>query len=399
MVPSALPSERVFNVFLSRSGTLPLSISLCSDADGEYQDDLKEASRTLDMLIPFLHRSKYLNLNTPLVTMLPLQHLEREGLGSLETVILSRSRMLLHNEPDLSGALLPLLHAPHLRRLWIGIAFPIFQCTDWSKLTHLCIYPYIQGVKLSDIIVILSMSPNLMECSIPLEGDFEGDTPLRPLSLTKLRRLTINSHGTGSATTNRFFDLLTVAVLQEFSIVEGRWVHDSWPAVYPSIGDLFLRSSCPLLKFSIDSSYSGPGLPEGHAHSMLALLRVMIDLEELTLLNGDFINDDLLNTLSVISPTSSDVICPSLTRICFRDAYAFSEKALVDFLSARCSPPPLCPVTPLGVVLDDPRPHLASRLAQFGQKIQFRPSYRISNGMQEVQTRGRLELWDWEDMT
>ncbi|KAF5373092.1 hypothetical protein D9758_001561 [Tetrapyrgos nigripes] len=384
--------------FLSRSGTLPLSISLYSDADGEHQDDLEEATRTLDMLIPFLHRSKYLNLNAPLVTMLPLQRLEREGLGSLETVILSRSRMLLHNEPDLSDALLPLLHAPHLRRLWIGIAFPILQCTDWSKLTHLSIYPYIQGVKLGDIMVILSMSPNLMECSIPLEGDFEGDTPLKPLSLTKLRRLTISSHGTGSATTNRFFDLLIVAVLQEFSIVEGRsWVHDSWPAVYPSIGGLFLRSSCPLLKFSIEASYSGSRLPEGHARSMLGLLRFMTDLGELALLNGDFINDDLLNALSVISPTS-DVICPSLTRIRFRDAYAFSEKALMDFLSARCSPP-LGPVTPLEVVLDDPRPHLPSRLAQFGQKIQFRPSYRISNSMQELQTRGRLELRGWEDMT
>ncbi|KAF5372955.1 hypothetical protein D9758_001576 [Tetrapyrgos nigripes] len=284
-------------------------------------------------------------------------------------------------------------HAPHLRRLWIGIDFPMLQCTDWSKLTHLSVYPYIQGVNLDDIMVILSMSPNFGLFN--LEGVFEADTLLRPLFLTKLRRLTISNHFTGSpAITNRFLDLFTVAVLQEFSLVEGRsWAHDSWPTVYPSIGDLFLRSSCPLLKLSIEISYNGFRLPEGHARSMLGLLRSMTDLGELTLLNGD-----LLNALSVISPTS-DVICPSLTRIRFRDAYsAFSaEKALVDFLSVR-SPPPLCPVTPLGVVLDDPRPHLPSRLAQFGQKIQFRPSYRISN-MQDFQTRGRLELRGWEDMT
>ncbi|KAF5372954.1 hypothetical protein D9758_001577 [Tetrapyrgos nigripes] len=353
--------------FLSQSGSLPLSISLQSATDGVYQNDTEETTRTLELLMPFHRRWKYLNFRVSLVSLVPLQYLRGEDVPSLETVTISRSHA--RGEQDFPEVRLPFLdNAPHFRKLWVASGFSSFKLTrpaDWGKLTHLTVL-YLD-ILLNDLVDIVAICPNLTECSIPLGGDFDRSTSL---TLYKLQKLMITYSFMNANTASRFFNLLTAPVLREFKMdAGGTFSLDSWPTVLASIQNLFLRSACPLTKFSLKGSLDPPSLPEGFMRSML---QSMPNLEALEFMNCYFMTNDLLKALSVVLP-ASDVICPRLIRVQFRDTYAFFEEALMEFLSVRRSPPPLSAITPLAqVIVEDPRPSLSSRVAQFGKTVEFR---------------------------
>ncbi|KAF5372880.1 hypothetical protein D9758_001555 [Tetrapyrgos nigripes] len=346
--------------FLSRSGSLPLSISLYSSNSDRWQDDVAAVTGILEILLPHHRRWKHLHLRIPYDSLFALEHIRGEDLVCLEAVSLYGSRSDTRFGIDIVPSTF-LENAPSLRQLDLpqyGVGYEL-SAASMARLTHLVMTRLLEDAALMDM---LANCVNLVELSVNSYHNFSADTSL--ITLSALQKLIVYCN---LAHSDLLFNRLTLPNLRELTLKENFPESDHWSRSLLSLENLFMRSSCSLTKFEMQCRIIPSLFPA--LEPVVSFFRSLPDLNQLVLSRNPFMTEELLKALTVVS--SSDVLLPKLTRIEFHDHYAFSEQALLDFLSARIAPSASSNVVPLSQVqIHDARSEINSdRFSQFTKSV------------------------------
>ncbi|KAK7449806.1 hypothetical protein VKT23_013282 [Stygiomarasmius scandens] len=373
--------------FLSRSHSLPLNISVCSGfSPGPYNEDIiREVNRTLEVLLPYHGRWKYLKLQVPQQCMASIEHLSGEGLPNLETAVMYCCAEGTFPQPVTLSQKPFFENAPRLRRLSIGardhaIVYKLLgTAVSWVRLTHLIIsfsYWELSPRPLEDIADVLNACANLEECCITFPGtELETFSPRNPvIILPKLKTVALDCYFP-SHMMICLLDLLVLPELKELIIGGNHLPNLSSDApVISSVVKLIQRSSCLLTHFGFKDDRGVGVVSESSpaVEHMISLLKSMPELKALNFSHTWPMTEALLKAFSNVSLDSGEILCPKLARIEFSDSASVTEQTLVHFLSMRLSPPATSVIEPLGgVVIEDARPASDSLFAQFGDSVQF----------------------------
>ncbi|KAJ6494595.1 hypothetical protein DFH09DRAFT_1337707 [Mycena vulgaris] len=312
--------------WLSRSGVLPLSISLTlsqpTDADGVLIEPDCDPSPVLAALAVFSSRWKNIRMvpwsfsGFEALTQLSLEDvplLQALSVGSFDWGELDITK------PTLPWRFLSILAKSDLRRVTIssGYNFAALRL-PWATLTHLKIIRH-RGVQrashlrftIHDAREILQKCPLLEDCQLDITNadDSAPVLLLAPVYLPHLRHLGINKMQADAAGEALFARLV--------------------PANLRS-----LKYSSPF-EHSNDSSTPHIFYPP---LERLSLSIVAMQSHELLLPNDHFWSLGDPNFLSHLKPNSEPVLCPNLRHLRLSGFSAVSDNALVDFIQSRTSP-------------------------------------------------------------
>jgi len=365
--------QQGMQVFLDRSRSMPLTLSMFSQNIDRSQDDAVEISRAFELLVSHCTRWKSLVLRVPSQSQLAVfQMLNEKDLQLLES-------LLLWSPPDSDSempetfvecvAKAPRLHQLALSDTPIVHSFARMEANfRWSQLTYL-------EVRWGDTIPsVLRDCRNLkiLRLTFP-DGHYPIDNDIGSITLTQLERLVL--HPIVPLHAFWCLDALCLPNLRDLSIVG--CLHFLQSELYDhvdattSLNNFVTRSSCPLEKFECVTYFVPPIPTLGMiipVNSFLPFAERMVSLRELVLTEFFVVDDQFLKALTVVSPVF-DVTFPNLSRIEFHDLYHFSEDSLLDLLSARLHPEGGLPPVPLEAVIHTIRPNLNSRISSFGKSV------------------------------
>ncbi|KAF7353819.1 F-box domain-containing protein [Mycena venus] len=316
-------SQRYYDLaslFLKRSTTRPLSISIRNPAD----------TRLVSLLFGHADRWGTLRLSSTdksTYNSLPLHNRALPMLEKLEII-----------EPTTGpneGDPVKILHnAPNLK--YVVLKNPLdFWDLPWAQLTRL----QYDVAATTDAIRILRLCPHLEECALDklkeaYAADLDG-SPIQPLRMRKLRSLrlavdTVNPTHSVELMMKTFFDNLTTPCLTSLEII-GQWSPTDFMG-------FLARSACKLTHLTL-----GPGYMRDD--KIIDVLQIVPSLNALVLdadigtsrqIQNRAITDKLLRRL-VFYP-DSDCMLPSLTHFSLKTNLNFEDQALLDVIESRWVP-------------------------------------------------------------
>ncbi|KAJ7136477.1 hypothetical protein C8R43DRAFT_955703 [Mycena crocata] len=331
-VDSLKPLADVATTWLSRSGALPLSISVVANASFMYEPGAANANMTsfLASLCPFASRWKNIRVVPPNVASFErLADIVAEDVPLLETISFHPG---CPTDPHVSAPWesLSLLTAPSIRNLSISggstlIGLPI----AYASLTELTIgrpdHPW--GISTSHDAVALSRQCSALErCKLFLKGPHvvAEDVMVAPVHLPHLSYLALED-GTWTNTIHDLFVLILFPNLRSLSYRSSR----SYRTPLPS---MFVQS---LERLQIDTD-----VPSSDLLQFLQLLPVLRELH--------IIGEPVVVVDDEVTPNYGDaaflshfipgVLCPNLSILKLDNFYSVSDEGLVDLIRARASP-------------------------------------------------------------
>lgn len=187
--------------FLSRSGSLPLTISLYYDALRGSAISSSSTNALLESIIPFAARWKNVAIAGPSAAFSPIRELQSD-LPQLQSLRLSVFRHEIHGGGTVSWKDSKLVKAEGLRSFYLTsmdeniMDYPV----KWSQLTDLSLVTprdwIASAFKSSDLHRILQLSPALISCTLAIrhesldrEATFSS-VSLRHLEILKIEELT-----------------------------------------------------------------------------------------------------------------------------------------------------------------------------------------------------------------
>ncbi|KDR83020.1 hypothetical protein GALMADRAFT_238778 [Galerina marginata CBS 339.88] len=235
------------DVWLSRSGSCPLSISLSyfTGVDRIVDDDANPLVQLFNTIVSFSRRFGDIELSMPYEIYEVLQ----KRIGSLDMVPrLRKLRINFIRRTTLYGSdgkrSLILLHAPNLRSVSLYThSFVAFDSksipTTWENLTNLSVNSDISS---AEAVQALRRSQNLEHCKLVIsDGQDVYIGPEEVLSLPRIRSLSIHVGGTDSMTV--FYRRLDTPLLTSFDYQK----HHRFPFSAPGINEQATLSSSPIL--------------------------------------------------------------------------------------------------------------------------------------------------------
>ncbi|KAJ6561729.1 hypothetical protein B0H19DRAFT_1142455 [Mycena capillaripes] len=323
--PNVSKTDRLIeavNTWLSRSGVLPLSISLVRAPDRDPEADF---SMLVAALVQYSSRWKRMRLRLdPDCSFKQLKTLSPADVPMLESIDIDGYPM---EQEDGQSALSFLgslsLHSVTLRHMTTIIILPL----PWNQLRHLSLaqnpaawFTAAEGIEL------LQRCPNLETCTLPL---WTGQEIVPPTTLT-----------------------CRMEQMRQLSVVDG------WEATT----DFFQNIDLPSLRSleysatSVDGSFFIPVTSRNHLQSLsfrmdrvmsetiIECLRLVPALRELVICDDFFtVNDspdssvdsEVWNSLTPTTHNLHDVLCPALSTVNFIRFDATSDTMLLKFIQAR----------------------------------------------------------------
>ncbi|KAJ7138312.1 hypothetical protein C8R44DRAFT_342456 [Mycena epipterygia] len=339
----------VVTAWLSRSGVLPLSISLVLSKRCQLHtiDQFRsDCAPLLASLTAFSLRWKHIILPALLeIDILP----HPPDLPMLHTLTVGSSLLALS-----SSIYLPVT-ASNLRSLSISSGFNLPNLhLPWLQLTHLRISN--ENMRLHfptrDALAVLRGCPALQTCELHVGfPDSESDPNSPPVSLPHLWHFDISSRSFDTAARDLFAELLLPNL---------RSLRYSAPTG-PQPSQLFI----PLLEYMSLKVY------DLYSVGLLEVLRHIPLLTELELSEPSLPDSSVdADFLDHFKPGPEDVLCPNLCRLKLFNFSAVSDDALLRFIQERTGPTQgaFAPLTYVSVQLDremewDIRPSLQPLLA------------------------------------
>lgn len=312
--------EEAVQAWLSRSGGLPLSISLFCISQ-TYPSGYKE--RLISSLFQFSDRWRNLSLFASSTSLPLLLSLSREAVPLLETFSFHNSAKNTLS-PTLGIPPLDIFRAPLLRTASSSHLKMIPEDMNWARLTSLTLESHEPGVDEltpSRALGILRSCPNLTHCRLEF-----GRNPTLPLSddavtMPLLETLSINE---GTSSLNSFFEHLRL----------------------PALVNLEFTPSPP--KPFVQADVGGP--------SIVVLLRRLDSLRELTLSTNNLHSTTLMRCLGHI---------PYITRLSILNSPPFDWRGAwpnpINFFSVL-NDEVVALLTPLTSTVDQPLQILCPRL-------------------------------------
>ncbi|KAJ7253527.1 hypothetical protein C8J57DRAFT_1348365 [Mycena rebaudengoi] len=322
------------DTWLSRSGTLPLSISLTLSKTASQETDVSDLFQTL---IRHSLRWKHLRISLPSYRSLePLAALSPSDVSILESVSIHGLLELSHETVpiDYKLGLLSFAGTSSLRRAIITSVFwanvpglPLL----WENLRHLTFHGAWYELDLSYAVELLRQCVLLETCVLSITGHDENDiVSAVPCRMEHLRELHIMGAGAHLA---RFFEPLVVPGLRslEFS-------GQTRGSVLPFHS---------LLSSAHSVEHFGLSAVNVTTDSLVDVLRLMPMLRSLHVSHEQLatpldpaalsppIPDARLITLLTPRPESDSILCPQLQLVALRLFRVLSDTALLEFIQAR----------------------------------------------------------------
>jgi len=346
--------------WLNRSGACPLSISLFDPCDSflpkEYYDIL------VDSFLQFSTRWKNLVLDSWSPHIERLADVADSDVPLLERLTIRDFNSLTPASQALSWKDSGLIKAPCLREIACTqvmdniINYPL----KWGQLTLLKLTQSVQewgspaNTSLSDIALMLSMSPRLISChfEISLLDRIPGDgLASSSLSLPSLQNLVIHD---GGVDLRPLFELLEVPSLLHLEYYPARRSgHFALSALLPRTATAIIYLSTSYHFFTDFDHYkclSG-------CHDLRTLtVRSPTSLAPLDLPRAEvpFVGDDLLDNL-ILRPTDPRQFAPAIEIVDWQSGASFTDAGILRFIKAKQSDSTLTKLKRLTILLNFPR--------------------------------------------
>ncbi|KAJ6512543.1 hypothetical protein C8R45DRAFT_323178 [Mycena sanguinolenta] len=217
------------DIWLTRSGALPLSITLAVSAVCEGSSD--DVATMIDGLAKFSLRWKHVQITlTPRTILTPLTNLRVSDVPMLESIaftsIGSGSWMNVVTPFPIHWRAFNFISSPSIRRVsiaslggnFLGLAlpWPLLQSLSLSATSHKNSSSYQMSVTVA--LVILRQCPNLTKCTICLTSgpDLDPESPPLPLLLKFLTHFSVDNREHSKNNGRSFFRTLRVPALKRF---------------------------------------------------------------------------------------------------------------------------------------------------------------------------------------
>lgn len=302
-------------IWLSRSGACPLTLSMLSSEDVFNQI-------VMDMIIPYSRRWKSVDLRLPKSVLGLLNKLPKDSLPLLESLTLRFSPENRHIS-ERRQRITIFESAPRLRRvtlestlssLWITPTLP------WSQLTHFT--STVPGA-VRDFIHVMHRCINLEKCHITPSSMVENYIG-PPIRLPSLWSLSTNGY------LWNFLYNLTLPALRDFTFrYDAREYHPFWP--HAPFESLLSQAWCPLERFSLINVAMD-------TREFIACLQLMPSLRELDVeVNANlnqYVTDYALARLTYRG-TQHPCLLPNMQVIRIRGGFNFDSNMFVDMVQSR----------------------------------------------------------------
>ncbi|KAJ7137512.1 hypothetical protein C8R43DRAFT_928921 [Mycena crocata] len=314
--------------WLSRSGAVPLNISMVWSSSSDDDDGVFPLDRTI-----LASSRRWRNVQ---FTHDPdssfLASLSPEDVPSLHTITLHHASC---SRDEDSSSFLPLLATKSLRSVTLpGLDYYMRSPLCWKKLQHLSISGF--ATRNSAALDILSQCALLETCELYLiRSDSQKSSRMQPVLLPHLSQLSVSFAQFPDPELPRLFDQMETPSLGSF--VCGSSEPASGLEGIPPLTLLFpSTASLRCLRFDIQHL---------HISLLVAVLTSMPALEELTLARQPSLDDrryiadpNFLTHFTASAGRLVPVLCPLLRAVEFRDLWAPSEEAIVQFVQSRTGP-------------------------------------------------------------
>ncbi|KAI3615800.1 hypothetical protein WG66_010422 [Moniliophthora roreri] len=333
--------------WLSRTGNLPLRISVYFNAREQDARLLGEAAKMVEILIPYLKRCSYIRLDLPLQCLQPLNDIPGREFQQLETALVKLKDPFSLSEPSNLSHGNPvsfLSDSPRLCSLCLRDDRPsryLRPTVNWSSLKDLSLK--LVGSRPVELFNIISQFTNLrafelIVCYVDRHSGPPSPPPEQHYTLPHLHDLTVS---VPCDFIHEIFNILILPSLQKLHLENHQCV--SFADAFTSIKDLCLRSSNSLHKLTLNltSDSFKPMAP------FLELLRTVPSLMELDVAGYEMENaeyDEFFEALVLKADGMDSIPCPNLRKLVIPDSTASDEGKLVEFVSSRCEVKASCPV-------------------------------------------------------
>ncbi|KAJ7111831.1 hypothetical protein C8R44DRAFT_798749 [Mycena epipterygia] len=307
-------------LWLSRSGVLPLSISIARSYTAG-QCDVSILLKTLIHYSPRWHRMRFMLDFHSHASFEPLAALSPHDLPTLESIGVEGFHSYDADDVDwsfVSFMRTTSLHSVSLMQVVDPFRFPL----SWERLRHLSL-GHVGSVLVDKALDLLHCCPNLEACTLPC-GDRTEGTVLVPCHMEHLRQLCVITQGE----TGDFFGNL---VLPNLRTLEYASIHDNNPLPFTSL----LHSPNSVRRLSLNMLLM--------TDILVNCLRLVPMLHELYIHGEPFqstegwtrADGEFLTHLMPEIQDSDDTICPELRSIRLVDFYALTDTTLLEFIQAR----------------------------------------------------------------
>ncbi|KAF7341228.1 F-box domain-containing protein [Mycena venus] len=377
VVPSTPKNHRLTQTvasWLSRSGILPLSISLVISTSYSMfgaTDIDQDLAKLLSLLAGMANRWQRVRMTPPAFgSFLPLAHLSAADFPLLKSISVGASLFGsdLSAEPS-PWQSLPFLTAPNLRSVSISSGYDFGNLrVPWTQLSHLSIsgtpYMWPRPFNIHDAVTILQQCAELWTCEFHLAETSDPSLPLTPVSLPHLWHLDLVDD-MGDLEADRLFRNFTLPNLCSLKYsVPRQWFHT------PRY--MFLST---IERLSLDVA----GLESAHLIKGLHLLPLLTDLElvrEPTLAPAPESAIGLPDPdfLTHLIPDSTPQLCPNLRRLHLSNFRALTDETLLAFIRARTE--------------SDSHPHAQGRLERVVVRLAREKTFDVAAALHEVVANG-----------
>ncbi|KAJ7434647.1 hypothetical protein B0H11DRAFT_2370044 [Mycena galericulata] len=306
----------VVTVWLSRSGVVPLSLSVTTSKVCDPADC--DPTPIFSSLAAFSRRWKHISINLPTSNDFnSLTSLSIHDVPMLRTALVGITSSL---QPDFSGSALKLLSTPSLRGISIvGEARFAEHNFKSTQLVHLkLVSKTFEGLwpmgnlSLTNALGVLRQCPALETCSLQLSGSRGDDWNLGPAVLPSLWSLKLR---------NTTFDCPTTHFIQHLILPTLRSLHYSAP-------------------YRSEDTISFSGVAHGLTHLSIDIPELMHGLEELEIIGDPHTSDSepdptFFSTYFRFGARSEQPLCPNLRRLQLRDIAATSDEDLLALIQSR----------------------------------------------------------------
>ncbi|KAJ7354565.1 hypothetical protein DFH08DRAFT_934014 [Mycena albidolilacea] len=331
----------VAHIWLRRSGTCPLSISLQSNLDNGPRPvqtiaPLAAPDVWLNVLLPFAFRWKHIRLVAPSVALAILSHLAENDVPLLRRLELAHGPERSNNSSNHCLTQYSVLRGPDLSI--ISLVGSTVNSLDlplrWSQVTDLTLFPSSSGDNAQTCEVlfeILSRCPKLQVCKLLIHNSAERNMANIIIECPFLHTLELLSHGAPLHTFGRLLRRLSLPALQDFKL---RGFDNHRSACRPPSGVLTSQSPFmmggapdpdddvfPALQVSPDQPFLFPALEElaiGRCRTVSdeALLRFVTSrVRTLKLVDIQFDRERQVDILPSLEPFAEDGLKTSITYI------------------------------------------------------------------------------------
>ncbi|KAJ7124124.1 hypothetical protein C8R43DRAFT_1135703 [Mycena crocata] len=310
---------RMVNTWFTRSGTVPLEITMVSSRKGDPTCDLSSltsilgaASRRWKDIRLYVYNDHFM----PFLTSLSL-----EDVPLLQTLFLGLSVPASYTE---SGApRLQILATQSLQSVTIpGSEYYLQSSVAWRFLRNLTITWYGgDPPSYKTVLSILEQCPLLETCEVPVTGRCD---PGNGFSLPHLSHLSISDDGASPVDAPELFRKILLPTLRSFHSGMSRFPRVSKECLFPSTGTL----EC----LSVSIIYL-------RSTFLLLALERMPFLQELRI-SQDPVTDEMFghpdaHFLDRLSPSLRNCLCPRLRRLELSHFLVVSDETLLEFIQGR----------------------------------------------------------------